>query len=133
VRGKPVGATGQSPLLFNRLTPKKRRDIKVLAGFVNIYCRENHREAEKHHFDIADMDLSRRLGKIEICHDCSRLLEHGIAKLSLCTQEPKPSCRKCKVHCYAPGYRENVRQVMRFSGSYLVKRGRLDLLLHFLH
>jgi hypothetical protein len=121
------------PTIYDRLTPKKRHDVKVLAGFVSIYCREKHRDAEKHHFDIADEGLHRELGQISLCHDCSRLLEHGIAKLSLCSQNPKPSCRKCKTHCYAPGYREKVREVMRFSGTYLVKRGRLDLLLHFLH
>jgi hypothetical protein len=60
------------------------------------------------------------------------LLEHGIAKLSLCPYYPRPSCRKCETHCYAPGYREKVRQVMRFSGTYLIKHGRLDLLLHYL-
>jgi hypothetical protein len=119
--------------LFERLTPKKRRDVKLLAGFVNIYCREKHLDSEKHHFDIADEGLRRKLGQMNLCHDCSRLLEHGIAKLSLCAQNPKPSCRKCKTHCYGPGYREKVREVMRFSGGYLVKRGRLDLLLHFLH
>ena len=118
--------------LFERLTPGKRRDVKVLAGFVDIYCREQHREAEKHHFDIADEGLGRSLGRINLCHDCSRLLEHGIAKLSLCAQNPKPSCRKCRTHCYAPGYREEIRRVMRFSGVYLIRRGRLDLLLHFL-
>jgi hypothetical protein len=119
--------------LFERLTRKKRRDVRVLGGFVNIYCRERHRGAEKQLFAIADEGLSYNLGRISLCHDCSRLLEHGIAKLSLCTQDPKPSCRKCKTHCYAPGYREKVREVMRFSGGYLMKRGRLDLLLHFLN
>jgi hypothetical protein len=103
----------------------------VLGSFVNIYCRENHKPAAKESFHIADKDLRSRLHDLRLCLDCSHLLEHGIAKLSLCQYDPKPSCRKCKTHCYAPGYRENVRRVMRFSGTYLVKHGRLDLLLHY--
>ncbi|NOR49648.1 MAG: hypothetical protein GQ530_01275, partial [Desulfuromonadales bacterium] len=37
----------------------------------------------------------------------------------------------CPVHCYAPEQREKVREIMRFSGQYLIKRGRLDLLWHY--
>ena len=120
------------PSLYDRLTPKKRKDIRVLANFVRIYCRENHKDVEKQSFHIADKNLQARLAGLNLCPDCSRLLEHGIAKLSMCEYDPKPSCRKCKTHCYAPGYREKVRQVMRFSGTYLIKHGRLDLLLHYL-
>jgi hypothetical protein len=35
------------------------------------------------------------------------------------------------VHCYQPGHREKVRAIMRFSGPYLIRRGRLDLLWHY--
>ena len=120
------------PSLYDRLTPKKRKDIHVLANFVNIYCRENHRETAKQAFHIADDELQAKLHRLSLCSDCSRLLEHGIAKLSLCQYDPKPSCRKCKTHCYAPGYRDKVRSVMRFSGMYLIKHGRMDLLMHYL-
>jgi hypothetical protein len=118
--------------LFERLSPKKHKDVRVLAGFVAIYCRQKHPDSSRQAFNIRDEDLQSRVEGISLCPDCSRLLEHGIAKLSQCPYEPKPSCRKCKTHCYAPGYRERVREVMRFSGTYLVKRGRLDILLHYL-
>jgi len=120
------------PSLYNRLTLKKRKDIRVLAEFIDIYCRENHKEAVREPFRINDEDMQLRLKDLRLCPDCARLLEHGSAKLSLCPYDPRPSCRKCKTHCYAPGYREKVRSVMRFSGIYLIKRGRLDLLLHYL-
>ena len=42
-----------------------------------------------------------------------------------------PMCKKCETHCYAPGYRERIREVMRFSGLYMVKHGRLDLMFHY--
>jgi len=120
------------PTLFDRLSPKNRKDLRVLGSFINIYCRENHKDAARQEFHIANEDLQAKLHGLNLCCDCSRLLEHGIAKLSLCPYDPRPSCRKCKTHCYALGYREKVRQVMRFSGTYLIKHGRLDLLLHYL-
>ena len=118
--------------LLERLSAKKRKDVKVLAGFVRIYCRAQHAGAPRKLFEIKDARLQAELNYLELCGDCARLLEHGAAKLSLCPYEPKPSCRKCPTHCYAPGYREQVKKVMRFSGTYLLKRGRLDILLHYL-
>ena len=67
-----------------------------------------------------------------LCEDCRKLLNHGIAKLLLCPYDPKPMCKKCETHCYAPGYREKVREVMKFSGMYLIKHGRVDLMVHYM-
>lgn len=121
------------PNLLANLDKKKPKDIKVLAGFVSIYCRENHKEAERAEFPIRDERLRVVLdGRNPVlCQDCSRLLSHGIAKLLLCPYDPKPMCKKCPTHCYAPGYREKMRRVMKFSGLYLLKHGRLDLMFHY--
>ncbi len=105
-----------------------KRDIAVLAGFVSIYCRENH-DGEKLPFAPGKL-LSPLFdgADITVCDDCSRLLLHGAVKRSMCPLDPKPSCKKCVTHCYAPGYRDKIREVMRFSGMYLIRHGRLDLL-----
>ena len=116
-----------------QLTAKQRKDIKVLCSFVSVFCRENHRAEAKETFAIKDERAQQALGTktLLLCGDCQKLLQHGIAKLLLCPYDPKPMCKKCPAHCYAPGYRERMRQVMRFSGLYLVKHGRLDLLFHY--
>ena len=49
-----------------------------------------------------------------------------------CPLEEKPACKHCPVHCYRPGHREKVREIMRFSGRHLIRRGRLDLLWRYL-
>ncbi|MCJ7521237.1 MAG: nitrous oxide-stimulated promoter family protein [Dehalococcoidia bacterium] len=120
--------------IFERLNDKKRKDIRVLSEFIAVYCREQHKAEDSKVFSINDDKLKSVLGNKEIvlCGDCSKLLHHGIAKLLLCPYDPKPACRKCETHCYAPDYRERIREVMRFSGPYLIKRGRLDLLAHYL-
>ncbi len=120
--------------IFNRLDGKKAKDIRVLSGFISVFCREKHPAEAKDTFSIKDERLRPALGNksLVLCQDCRKLLSHGIAKLLLCPYDPKPMCKKCETHCYAPGYRERVREVMRFSGRYLIRHGRLDLLLHYL-
>ena len=119
--------------LSDRLTAKKEKDIRALADFVSIFCRENHRASDKSIFSFKDERLGRAFGGKEfaLCQECQKLLNHGVAKLLQCTQDPKPMCKKCETHCYAPGYRERMREVMRFSGLYLVKHGRLDMMFHY--
>lgn len=121
------------PDLYEKLDRKKSKDIRVLADFASIFCRENHREEPKSVFPVKNASLRQCLDKKEIavCLDCRKLLQHGIAKLLQCPYDPKPMCKKCETHCYAPGYRERMREVMRFSGLYMVKHGRLDLMIHY--
>ena len=121
------------PKLFDRLNRKKEKDLRVLADFISIFCRENHPDGEKSSFPIRDERLHQSLngGDMALCPDCQKLLNHGIAKLLQCPYDPKPMCKKCQTHCYAPGYRERMREVMRFSGLYLVRHGRLDLMFHY--
>ena len=120
--------------ILERLDNKKAKDLRVLSGFIAIFCQENHQAEDRDIFPIKDDRLRQALGdrKLVLCHDCTKLLNHGIAKLLLCPYDPKPMCKKCETHCYAPGYREKMRQVMRFSGRYLIRHGRLDLLIHYL-
>ena len=128
-----AGSKGTMPKLFERLDRKKTRDARVLADFVNIFCRENHRHEHRSLVPVDDGKLSHALGNrpLLLCEDCRKLLYHGIARLLRCPYDPKPMCKKCETHCYAPGHRKKVREVMRFSGLYLVKHGRLNMLLHY--
>ena len=121
------------PEKIDALDGKKVKDVRVLSSFVFIFCRENHRAEAKDTFTVKDVRLRRHLDgrDLALCRDCRRLLSHGIAKLLLCPYDPKPMCKKCETQCYAPGYRQRVREVMKFSGLYLVKHGRLDLLVHY--
>jgi hypothetical protein len=119
--------------LFDRLDAKKGKDLRILGDFVSIYCRENHQAETKSVFSTRDERVLAALGDRDwpLCSDCTKLLHHGMAKLLLCPYDPKPMCKKCPTHCYAPGYRERIREVMRFSGLYLVKHGRLDMMVHY--
>ena len=110
---------------------KEKDDLKVLARFLEIFCRVKH-DAEKVPFTLKAPDVED-LGKrpVSLCHYCTRLLRYGVAMRLRCPYDPKPMCKNCPNPCYRLEYRSKIREVMRFSGMYLVKRGRIDLLYHY--
>lgn len=109
------------------------RDLKILVTFVCMRCRDCHRHAEKQPFALKTHDVARLArGDIQLCADCRRLLAHALTKRTHCPYDPKPMCKKCPTHCYAPDHRAEIREVMRYSGRRLVLSGRLDYLLHLL-
>jgi hypothetical protein len=113
------------------LSEKEKSDIATLARFVAIFCREKHQGVKTpFRFDAAISLVAK--GDLDLCADCAKLLKYGLTMRLRCPHDPKPMCKKCAKPCYRPEYREGVREVMKFSGMYLVKRGRLDLLYHYL-
>ncbi|MBI4333576.1 MAG: nitrous oxide-stimulated promoter family protein [Chloroflexi bacterium] len=119
--------------LAGKLDAKRQKDIKTLTEFVSIFCRENHKDAAKLPFSVKTVDLSSflSLDQLQLCPNCHKLLTHGVVKLLMCPYDPKPMCKKCETHCYAPFYQQQIRQVMKFSGMYLIKHGRLDIAAHY--
>ncbi|MFA6028374.1 MAG: nitrous oxide-stimulated promoter family protein [Elusimicrobiota bacterium] len=96
---------------------KRTQEYGTLERFVTVFCREKHAPREL------------------LCAECRSLLAYATDRLEKCPYlvkgEPKPKCKDCPIHCYAPARRAQVREVMRFSGMHFVKRGRLDRLLRY--
>ncbi len=109
--------------------PRAKKDIRVLVKFIEIYCRCNHIQSSKEPF-TAQGKLAAVLdgARVDLCDECSRLLMHGATKRLLCPFDPKPRCKKCPEHCFANAYRRQIREVMRFSGAYLIRHGRFDMI-----
>jgi len=97
--------------------------IRMRQGDVGIVAAEQ---------EIFGYDHAIAGGELPLCKDCQRLLMHAFTKRSTCPMNPKPACKHCPNHCYHPTYREQIRQVMKFSGRKLVMSGRLDLLVKLL-
>jgi hypothetical protein len=110
---------------------KEKEDIRTLMKFVGIYCRENH-DGDKSPFLFKRFDVKEIEKKeIPLCSDCTRLLAYGLTMRLKCPHDPKPMCKKCETQCYHGEYQSKIREVMKFSGMYLVKHGRVDLLYHY--
>ena len=113
--------------------PKLFADLRTLASFVELYCRQIHSDSPKNPISLPSHDVRQIAGRnIELCPDCTRLLAHAIIKRSHCPMNPKPTCKHCPCHCYHPKYRLAIREVMRYSGRRTLLGGRLDYLFHLL-
>ena len=56
-----------------------------------------------------------------LCPQCQALLDYAHQRLERCRfGEDKPSCTLCPVHCYKPAMRQQIRQVMRYSGPRML-------------
>jgi hypothetical protein len=93
---------------------EQEKDIKVLATFIDVYCRGKH---------------GSRKG--ELCAECEELLRYAETKRRKCPLDPKPTCKHCPIHCYGKVQRAKIREVMGYSVRRLMLRGRLDLLWHY--
>lgn len=124
--------TGTTTAQRQELTRREVKDLKVLALFTSVYC-DAHHDGEKGPFDaesqaLPDLGVHRRA----FCGECRDFLAYALTRRLKCPLDPKPTCKHCHVHCYRAGHREKVREIMRFSGQRLIRRGRLDLLWHYL-
>ena len=72
---------------------------------VHLYCRAHHGAAR------------------DLCRDCAGLLAYAEQRIEKCPFGiDKPVCRQCKVHCYAPDMREQVKAAMRYAGPRMMGR-----------
>lgn len=56
-----------------------------------------------------------------LCPECAALMTYAAKRLAVCPfGEDKPVCAKCKVHCYGPAPREQVRTIMRCAGPRML-------------
>ncbi len=114
------------------LSERQIKDLRVLLHFVETYCRARHGECgEKRPPASIPPEFTRRGKEPCLCAECADLFTHAVEKRRKCPLDPKPSCKKCQIHCYGKGYRAKVREIMAFSGRRLILRGRLDLLWHY--
>ncbi|MCW4033156.1 MAG: nitrous oxide-stimulated promoter family protein [Candidatus Bathyarchaeota archaeon] len=106
-------------------------DIQTLGKFVEIYCNNKHFSKDRKKWNLPKTKF-KEINELTLCKECSELLNYSINRTILCPLDPKPSCKKCRIHCYSDGYRAKIREVMKFSGIYLIKHGRFDLILHYI-
>ncbi len=117
----------------DRAADKLKADIRLLASFIGLYCRAKHTKARREVVELRGCDPHNACGHNPLlCADCGKLLQHAVVKRRKCPMDPKPTCRRCPEHCYAPRYRAMIRKVMAYAGRRAVMRGRLDYLLHLL-
>ncbi len=87
-------------------TDRLERERQTVRHMIEIYCRKNH--------------PAERPG-LQLCPACQQLADYAMQRIERCPfKANKPTCARCTVHCYKPAMREQVRQVMRFSGPRML-------------
>ena len=82
---------------------------------IKLYCRGNHGSEGG------------------ICTDCHELLSYAEKRLIKCPYgADKPPCNDCPIHCYQPKRREQVKEVMRYSGPRMAMKHPWFALRHWL-
>ena len=82
---------------------KRKREQMVVRKMIEIYCRRNHKD------------------QFGLCPKCRGLTNYAISRTQHCPfMETKTFCSNCRVHCYKPEMKEEIRKVMRFSGPRML-------------
>ena len=116
--------------MTKEMSKKEEADIRTLAKFVAVYCENHHDGREPFEFRASALE-GLFADPFDLCPNCAKLLKYGLTMRLRCPHDVKPMCKKCPNPCYKAEYREKIREVMKFSGIHLVKRGRIDLLYHY--
>ena len=79
-----------------------KREAKLLSEMVHDYCRRHH-------------------GGESLCEDCKTFLTYALTRLACCPYgQKKPTCLKCKIHCYRAQEKETARVIMREEGPRML-------------
>lgn len=98
------------------LTEKRLLELKTVRCMIEIYCNGHHGTKGR-----------------ALCADCAELMKYAEMRVEHCPHmEEKTFCSMCKTHCYAPTYREKIRQVMRYSGPRMLWRSPIMTIRHLL-
>ena len=112
---------------MDTLIKGQKSDIRLIGKFVEVYCAGKHGAIER-----AALSLPDGLGERHLCSECTAFMSYAVVRRMKCPLEAeKPSCKHCRINCYAPLQREKVREIMSYSGRTLMMRGRLDYVWHY--
>ncbi len=81
---------------------KLQKEKQIVKIMIEIYCKKMHKSKS-------------------LCKECQNLLIYANTKAEKCPfKETKSFCSNCKVHCYKPEMKEQIRKVMKFSGPKMI-------------
>ena len=124
----------------NSIMGKIETEKQTIEAMIRLYCKgKKHGETENYEKDMncpsnpttpipANRSSSHPLTPHRspltvppLCPQCQELLIYAHQRLERCKfGNEKPSCTRCPVHCYKPAMRQQIRQVMRYSGPRML-------------
>lgn len=93
---------------------KRKLELKTMYQIIGIYCHN------KHHTPKGQL--------YEDMHQCDA--PHIPKPARKPHMESKTFCSVCKTHCYAPNYREKIREIMRYGGPRMLLVSPIQVIRH---
>jgi len=92
------------------------RERRLITAMIGLYCREQHASGD-------------------LCAECAGLATYADQRLDKCPfpEAGKPTCAQCRIHCYKPAARQQIKVVMRYAGPRMLARKPLLTIRHVLH
>ncbi|KAA0889817.1 nitrous oxide-stimulated promoter family protein [Oryzomonas rubra] len=113
--------------IMEALTKQQKKDIRLIGRFVEVYCTGKHGAGGHSRFCLPE-----GVGEHTLCAECAEFMAYAVARRLKCPLEAeKPTCKRCRIHCYNEANRAKVKEIMAYSGKKLLLRGRLDYLWHY--
>ena len=94
---------------------KRAQEKRIVEEMITLYCAGHHHS---------------RGG---LCPDCAALAAYARQRSDKCPfMETKTFCSNCKVHCYRPDMRRQIRAVMAYAGPRMLLRHPVLTVWHLL-
>ena len=89
------------------INEKCNKEKVIVEEMINLYCKKNH---------------TNKNGEIHLlCPKCNELKNYAFERSERCPfMENKTFCSNCKIHCYKPEMREQIKSVMKYSGPRML-------------
>lgn len=93
---------------------KRKLELKTMYQIIGIYCHNKHHTL-----------------KGQLCEECQKVWQYAEHRIDVCPHmENKTFCSVCKTHCYAPTYREKIREIMRYGGPRMLFISPIQVIRH---
>jgi hypothetical protein len=101
---KPQSLPAKDTKIKNKQLKKWEKETRLIPVMIKKYCKGVHKTKRG-----------------ELCENCKALTDYALFRLEKCPfKVNKQFCSFCKIHCYKPEYREEIKKVMKYSGPRML-------------
>ena len=93
-------------------------ETETLKKFFSVYCKDKHTDQQNY---VKEITYQNEMIQIELnlCDECTELINYSFERLQGCPHEIKPRCRSCANPCYEKPQWKKLAKLMRYSGIQL--------------
>ncbi|MGL4518257.1 MAG: nitrous oxide-stimulated promoter family protein [Phocaeicola sp.] len=120
------------------MNKQQEADFYIVSVMIERYCKDHHATISS--TSTADRatpytqeEEQKESCKAQLCATCTALLNYAQQRIERCPLgSEKKLCQGCKIHCYAPQKRSQIREVMKYSGKRILFTHPLTTLRHLI-